>query len=117
MAAAAAQDGINQSRARGRPKYEALGLITRAQALHRVGRTREAIADATHGVKTARRTEDPALILLGLDTVLGLDGDDRLSAEAVVLTDRILDALPDETMRRRFAESEVVRRVHKGYSR
>ena len=33
-AVATATDGIEQSRAKGRPKYEALGLITRARGLH-----------------------------------------------------------------------------------
>jgi hypothetical protein len=41
-----ASEGIEQSRARRRPKYEALGLITRAHALNALGRTREAIDDA-----------------------------------------------------------------------
>ena len=43
---ATATDSIGQSRARGRPKYEALGLITRARGLHALARTRDAIAEA-----------------------------------------------------------------------
>ncbi len=95
----------------GYTKYEALGLITSATALHRLGRTREAIADARHAVAVARRTSDPALLLQAIDTLLALDGDDPLAAEARVLNGRILAALPDETMRRRFTESEVVQRI------
>ena len=108
-----AGDGIDQSRGRGRPKYEALGLITRAHALHGLGRTRDAIADARRGVVVARSTADPALLLLALDAVLALDGDDESAAEARALEVRIASALPDETMRQRFTESEVVQRVRR----
>ena len=108
-----AGEGIDQSRARGRPKYEALGLITRAHALHGLGRTRDAIADARRAVVVARGTADPALLLLALDALLALDGDDESSAEARALDVRISCALPDETMRQRFTESEVVQRVRR----
>ena len=108
-----ASEGITQSRLRVRPKYEALGLITRAQALHRLGRTRDAIADARQAVLVARGTADPALLLLAIDAVLPIDGDDESAAEAHALSDRILNALPDETMQRRFTGSEVVRRLRR----
>lgn len=111
LALAEAREGSLQSRARRRTKYEALGLITSATALHRLGRTREAIADARDAVAIARRTSDPALLLQAIDTLLALDGDDPLAAEARALNGRILAALPDETMRRRFTESEVVQRI------
>src|SRR5437660_10320068 len=45
-AIAAATESIKQSRARARPKYETLGLITRARGLGALARTRDAIADA-----------------------------------------------------------------------
>jgi hypothetical protein len=112
-AVAEAGDGIDQSRARLRPKYEALGLVTRTHALHRLGRTRDAIADARQGVAVARGTADPALLLLALDALLALDGDDESSAEARALVARISVALPDETMRERFSASEVVQRLRR----
>ena len=105
--------GIDQSHTKGRPKYEALGFVTRAHALHGLGKTRDAIADARQAVVVARGTADPALLLLALDALLALDGNDEMAAEARVLTDRILSALPDETMRRRFTESEVVQRIRR----
>jgi len=110
-AAAAATLAIDQSRARGRPKYESLGLITRARALHAVGQTDDAIADAGTAVSVADAMDDPALLLLALDALLGLDGTDELATRARALADRIDDNLPDDAMRRCFSESEVVRRI------
>jgi len=110
-AVATATNAIEQSRARGRPKYEALGLITRARGLHALARTRDAIADATSAVSIADRTGDPALLLLALDALIGLDGTDELATQARAVTDRIDEGLPDEIMRRCFIESEVVRRI------
>ncbi len=110
-AVATATDSIEQSRARGRPKYETLGLITRASGLHTLARTRDAIANAKNAVSVADRTGDPALLLLALDALIGLDGTDELATRARAVTDRIYDSLPDEVMRRCFTESEVVRRI------
>jgi tetratricopeptide (TPR) repeat protein len=107
-------DSIDQSRAKGRVKYETLGLVTRAQALRALGRTSEAIADAQRGVEVARATADPALLLTALDTMLSVEGDDESAAQARSVSDRILTALPDETMRKRFTESEIVQRVRRG---
>lgn len=112
-AVAEASEGIRQSQARGRPKYEALGLITRAHALHGVGRTHDAVADARHGLSVARGTADPALLLLALDALLALDGDDASSAEARALDAQISSTLPDQTIRQRFTESEVVQRLRR----
>ena len=108
-----ASEGISQSHTKGRPKYEALGLITRARALHGLGRTRDAIADARQGVVVARATPDPTLLLLALDAFLALDGNDESASEARVLDVRISSALPNETIRQRFVDSEVVQRVRR----
>lgn len=107
-----ASDGIDRSRARARPKYEALGLIARARALRALGRTREAIADARQAVAVTRRMADPALLLVALDAVLAVEGDDTSLAEARALVACISTDLPDEIMRRRFMASEVVQRVN-----
>jgi hypothetical protein len=112
-AVAEATEGIHMSRVRLRRKYEALGLITRGHALARLGRAREAIADVRDGVTIARRVEDPALLLHALDALLALDGNDELAIEARALSDRIVVALPDETMRRRFTESDAVQRIRR----
>jgi hypothetical protein len=42
-----------------------------------------------------------------------LDGNDELAVEARALSDRIVVALPDETMRRRFTESDAVQRIRR----
>ena len=105
--------GHSQTKGRRRPKYEALGLTTRARALHSLGQTRDAIADARQAVVVARGTHDPALLLLALDGFLVIDGDDESAAEALELDRRISTALPNEAIRQRFAESEVVQRVRR----
>lgn len=108
-----ATEGIDRCRRVTRPKYEVLGLVTRALALRQTGRTREAIVDARQAVQIARATEDPALLLRALDAWLQLDGDDAGAAEARSTSARILDGLPDETLRRRFRDSEVAQRVQR----
>jgi tetratricopeptide (TPR) repeat protein len=113
VAVTEATEGIHLSRVRLRRKYEALGLITRGHALDRLGRTREAIADVREGVATARRVEDPALLLHAIDALLALDGSDDLAIEARALSDRIVVALPDDTMRGRFIESDAVQRIRR----
>jgi hypothetical protein len=113
LAMTEATEGIEMSRVRLRRKYEALGLVTRAHALGRLGRTREAIADARDGVAIARRTEDPALLLHALDALLAFNGSDALAVEASALSERIAVALPDETMRRLFTESDTVQRIRR----
>jgi len=110
---AEATEALEQSHAKGRPKYEALALITRARALHSMGRTRNALVDAHRSVAVARSTGDPALLLPALDIVLALDGNDELADEARALSARIAQALPDDMMKRRFNESEVVQRIRR----
>jgi tetratricopeptide (TPR) repeat protein len=110
-AVASATDTIEQSRARGRPKYEALARITRARGLHALAHTRDAIADATTAVSVADRTGDPALLLLALDALIALDGTDESATRARAMIDCVYEGLPDEVMRRCFTESEVVRRI------
>ena len=110
-AIALATEAIDQSRARGRPKYEALGLIARAHGMHALARTPAAIADSRCAVGIAGTTGDPALLLITLDALLALDGTDELAAQALAVSSRIDDALPDQMMRRCFTESEIVRRI------
>jgi len=113
VSVAEATEAIDQSSAKGRPKYESLGLATKARALHGLGRMRDAIIDARTAVGVARSTADPALLLQTLDVLLALDGSDELAAEAHALSAQIAEALPDETMRRRFTASEAVRRIRR----
>jgi hypothetical protein len=106
-----AAQSIEQSRAVGRPKYEALGLITRARGLNARARTRDAIVDAKNAVRVGERTGDPALLLLALDVLMALDGTDELANQARTVTDSIYDSLPNEAMRRCFSNADVVRRI------
>jgi hypothetical protein len=108
--AAYATDCVNQSRAHGRLKYEALGLITCACARRGQNLTRQATADARAAADAARRVPDPALQLATLSTLLDLEGSDELAAEARSLRSRIHAALPD-AMKRRFEACEIVRRL------
>jgi len=112
-AVAEASKSISQSRTTGRPKYEALALITRAHALHRIGRTHEAIVDARHSIGVARGTADPVVLLLTLDALLTLDGNDESAGEARALQVRISSALPTDTIRQRFTQSDLAQRVHR----
>ena len=112
-AIAAATVGIEQCRRCSRPKYETLGLVTRAQALWRRNRSAAAIADAQQAVDLARATEDPALLLRASDSLLALDGNDALAGEAKRTIGRILEGLPEGVTKQRFGDSEIVRRVNR----
>ena len=104
-----ADEAIAQSRARGRVKYQVIGLTTRAQALIALGRTKEAIAELGVAVGLARPVGDPALFLRAAAGLLAVDGDDALAAEGRAAVRRIAEALPDATMRRRFEAAEPLR--------
>jgi tetratricopeptide (TPR) repeat protein len=101
---------LDQSRGR-RPKYQALGLVTRARGLVTLGRTRSAIADLHHAVQVARPVGDPALFLHTAAALLELEGDDALARETQSVAALILSALPTEPMRERFRTAEPVRRL------
>jgi tetratricopeptide (TPR) repeat protein len=106
-----AQEAIEYWRGNERIKYEALGQITAARALAALGRTREAIVHARDALAVARTSADPALVLWTLNVLLALDGDDALAAEARTVSAAIKLELPDESMQRRFDESELVRAI------
>jgi tetratricopeptide (TPR) repeat protein/predicted Ser/Thr protein kinase len=106
-----ATDTINMCRRYTRPKYEVLALLTRAEARHRLGRTRDAIVDARGAVTVARDTHDPALLLHAVDVLLLLDGSNDLAVEAKGLVTRIREELPDSPLKLRFAESDLVARI------
>src|SRR6185295_18623415 len=106
-----ASQAIEQSRLRGRVKYEALELTTRSRALLAVGRTSDAIADAERAVNLARQMGDPALFVRATSVLLTLDGSDTLAAEARAGIERIVAALPDDELRRLFKSAEPVRAV------
>ncbi|HET9221575.1 MAG TPA: hypothetical protein VFO07_03680, partial [Roseiflexaceae bacterium] len=110
QAIALANEAFERSRRR-RPKYQVLALVTRGQALRKLGRTREAIGDLRSAVQLARPQGDPALLLRSAAALLDVDGDDLLAAEAGVTARRILARLPTEEMRERFRSAEPVRLI------
>jgi len=110
-AVAMATEAIEMSRARRRPKYEALGFMTRARSLHAAKRTQAAIADARQAAEIATAIADPSVQLLTLDTLLDLDGTDELMLQARAVSERMQNSLPDDALRALFCASEVAQRV------
>jgi tetratricopeptide (TPR) repeat protein/transcriptional regulator with XRE-family HTH domain len=106
-----AEEALERSRALGRVKYEVAALQVRAQALAAQGRTREALDHLHAAVGRARGTGDPSMFLRPAATLLALDGDDALLAEARATVERIVAALPDAEIRRHFLAAEPVRLV------
>lgn len=106
-----ADDAIEQCRARNRVKYEALALGTRGAALQALGRTKEAAAALTQALELEREIGDRALFLRTSATPLAIDGSDSLAREARAALEWIQGALPDEGLRRAFAEAGPVRTV------
>ena len=96
-----ASDVIEQSETRSRPKYQALGLATRARARGGLGK-REAVDDAWAAVKVARRLSDPAVLLECLSVLLEQDGNSKVLGEWERTMESILGALSGEPLRRKF---------------
>jgi hypothetical protein len=107
-AIAAATEGIRDSEARSRPKYVALGLMTRAHARKRAGDMPQAITDANRSVDIARTLGDPAVLLKALNVSIDLDGNDALTREARACHERILSHVDDAGLREHFLASELV---------
>ena len=100
---------ITQGRGKERPKYETLGLWTRARALDALGRRSEAITDLKKGLALARQLGDPAMILRVATALLGIEGNDSLLSETRTTAKKIVAALPDEELRGRFVAAEPLR--------
>jgi tetratricopeptide (TPR) repeat protein len=95
---------IDQGRSRHRPKYEALGLVTRARAARGLG-ARSAVKDARAAVDAGRRLADPAVLLECLIVLLEVQGTDALLDEARRTAQTIGRAVSDETLRAAFLTS------------
>ncbi len=100
----AATHVIDRSRSRHRPKYEALGLVTRARAARRLG-ARSAVKDARAAVEVGRRLADPAVLLDCLIVLLDIEGSDALLDEARQTAQKMVRALSDEGLRSAFLAS------------
>ena len=103
-AVAAATHVIDQSRSRHRPKYEALGLVTRALAARRLG-ARSALKDARAAVGVGRRLADPAVLLDCLIALLEIEGTDALLDEARRTAQKMAQTVSNETLRAAFLAS------------
>jgi tetratricopeptide (TPR) repeat protein len=105
-----AQVAVEHSRASGRRKYEALGLVSKGSALTALGRGNEAVAEFQEAVRVSRTVGDPALFLRTATSLLDADGDDGLAREARDTAERMAASLPDD-MRHGFEHAEPVRRL------
>jgi tetratricopeptide (TPR) repeat protein len=105
-----AEAALEQARGR-RPKYEVLGLVTRASGLVKLGRTIDALNDLRDAVRLARTVGDPALFVRSASALLAVDGDDAVLADARSAARHILSRLPTEDLRRRFQAAEPVQRL------
>lgn len=97
-----ADEAIAQSRARGRTKYEALALVTRAQASavpQDSAAARRALQDA---LTLARRDGNPSLLLHVACPLFHLAPSDALYAEIRAAKQRIRAKLPEGPLRARF---------------
>jgi tetratricopeptide (TPR) repeat protein len=104
-----ASDTVEQSMARGRPKYEALARATRGQALAQRGHPVQALVELRAAVTVARTTGDPTLFLRTAALLLALDGNDSLLAESRSAVEQIARSLSNTGLRQRFAAAEPVR--------
>jgi len=97
-----ADAALAQSRARGRGKYEALALVTRAHAraaLQDPAAARRALQDA---LTLARRDGNPSLLLHVACPLFHLAPSDALYAEIRAAKQRVHAQLPDGALRARF---------------
>jgi tetratricopeptide (TPR) repeat protein len=106
-AIASASECIADSQARTRPKYEALGLVTRARGRQALADVEGARADAARAVELSRALGDPAVSLSALNTLIGIDGSDQLVAEARSCIDRILANVDEAELRDRFLAAQT----------
>jgi tetratricopeptide (TPR) repeat protein len=107
----AANQSVEESHARHRVKYEALGLATRARARRELAQTPLAIEDANRAVIIARNLGDPAVLIDTLALQLTLDGNDALASEAKRTVDQVLSKLSNPRLRKCFVESESVKLI------
>ena len=97
----AAAQAVEQSRARKRPKYEALGQSARARAEAGLG-LKGAMKSAREATAVGRRLGDPAVLLNCLNVSLEIDPRDATRREADEIVQRVLTTLSPEPLRRRF---------------
>jgi predicted ATPase/class 3 adenylate cyclase len=106
-----AEVALQQSRARGRVKYQVWALKTRAHALAAAGDRAAGIADLQEAVTLARPTTDPALFLWVAVALHEVESNNSLAREAYAAAQRIRAALPTDALRHAFDSAVLVRDV------
>jgi tetratricopeptide (TPR) repeat protein len=96
-----ADDVIEQSNWRHRPKYQAMALMVRARARRALG-LQKALEDAKASVEVARRVADPSLLAECLSVLLLEDETEELCAETRRVTDSVLHRVSDASLQRSF---------------
>ncbi len=96
-----ADEVIEQSNWRHRPKYQAMALLVRAKARRALG-MRKTVDDARASVEVARRIADPALLAECLYLHLLDDPTEELVLEASETVESVLRAVSDESLQRAF---------------
>jgi len=113
MAVRHASEGLDLNERMDRPKYEALALTARGQALVRIGQKREAINDLRRAVEVVRPVGSPAMLLRAAAALLAVEPDATLATDARQAADQILATLPLASMRRSFSDADAVRLVYR----
>ena len=104
---------IEQSRARGRGKYEALGLATRARARHARGHTHAALDELDQAAQFAVTIGDPALELRILATRLAIAPTERVALRAATLVTNIEREIPEVRLAAAFSNADIVQLVRR----
>jgi tetratricopeptide (TPR) repeat protein len=96
-----ADDVIQQSNWRHRPKYQAMALMVRARARRALG-VQRALDDAKASVEVARRVADPSLLAECLSVLLLEEETEELCAERRCVIDSVLHRVSDASLQRSF---------------
>jgi DNA-binding NarL/FixJ family response regulator len=108
-----ASEGLDLNERMGRPKYEALALTARGQALDGLGRKRDAISDLRRAVEVVRPVGSPAMLLRAAAALLAVEADAALAADARLAADQVLTNLTTAGMRRNFSDADAVRLIYR----
>jgi len=106
-----AAQAIEQSRLKGRVKYEALGRMTRGRALVAIGRRSDALVDLGRALALARTTGDPALLVRAAGVMFDVNESEALAREIRASVDRIITAVSDDDARQSVQAADPVRKA------
>jgi tetratricopeptide (TPR) repeat protein len=93
-----------------RPKYEVLARGARARALHLLGRTHDAAAEARTALSRARAMGSPSVVLRTATTLLAIEGDDTTREEVRAVIKHMADCAPED-LRSGFLSSDTLRQL------